>query len=576
MKGRAGLTRFKARFAAVELGRYITTLWIERQAMSQAFKQYWMLPAAVVFLILTALACIPTMHRTPTADQEMVGRITSAPTTPEQIRRGALWYQLVLHPNKMNVRLRLLNPAPRTSFFLPGPWAGHNDFAEDITLSGARGPDGSLPIIIDRHQGRIDVETFNAAWVEIEYSVELHHQVGEQIRYRGTMREEVMLAYAPTFLILPSDGISRTLRDIAVELRVPTSWEVVTTWPRVHLASSAVEPETNVHGFVIDDIRSLRDAFIAAGPTIDAHHLLVDSRNMTIAFEPGFSDAREAIISAIQTITSYYMKRYGSRSDVTVFVTATPESTSEALRGMGRRGGFVLELPVFAKHQRPTNQRIDEQTLILIAHEAFHMWNGHELVADPAHERRTRWFKEGLTHYIALQSLRELGLIEEHTLLEELAKSAALYERNIEHRSRTNTTNSPNNPNNASIESARFPYDHGMMLALALDVAIHELGAPQDTLNDWIIALLAQTRAADFHQYTEQDLKHALLNSYAPAASRLNTIWVESIDQQRTIAVAKLFKSIGLYWLNNDPHNSPRLLPLEGKHPGYLQIFNGP
>ncbi len=567
MKGRAGLTRFRARFAAVELGRYIITLWIERQAMSQPYKQYWIPRAIAVFLTLPALACTPTMGSTLPADQEMVGRVKSTAAAPQQIRRGALWYQIVLHPNHMSVRLRLLNPAPRTSFFLPGPWAGHNDFAEDITLSGARGPDGSLPITIDRTQGRIDVETFNAAWVEVEYAVALHHQAGEQIRYRGTMRQDAMLAYAPTFLILPSDGVSRTLRDIAVELRVPTSWEVVTTWPRVHLAASEVDLNTNVHGFLIDDIRSLRDAFIAAGPTIDAHHLLVDSRNMTIAFEPGFGGARDAIISAVHTIASYYMERYGSRSDVTVYVTTTPESTSEALRGMGRRGGFVLELPVSTQQPHAPNPKIDEQTLILIAHEAFHMWNGHELVADPAHEQKTRWFKEGLTHYIALQSLRELGLIDEQTLLDELAKSAALYETNLEHRTQTSTT---------STENARFPYDHGIMLALALDAAIHELGGPQDTLNDWIIALLTETRADNFHQYTEQDLKRALLNSYAPAASRLNTIWVENLAQQKPIAVAKLFKSIGLHWLNNDLHNAPRLLPLEGKQPTYLKIFNGP
>ncbi len=522
------------------------------------------------------------MRSTLPTDQEMVGRITTAPAEPPQIRRGGLWYQIVLHPNQMSVRLRLLNPAPRTSFFLPGPWAGHIDFAEDITLSGARGPDGSLPITIDRNQGRIDIETANVAWVEIDYSVELHHQIGDQIRYRGTLREDVLLAYAPTFLILPSDGISRTLRDIAVELRMPKSWEVVTTWPRVHLAASAVDPNTDVHGFIIDDIRSLRDAFVAAGPTIDAHHLLIDSRNMTIAFEPGFGDAREGIITAVQTITAYYMQRYGSRSDVTVFVTTSPESTSEALRGMGRRGGFVLELPVSAKSvptttmsakavstasTHPTAHKVDEQTLILIAHEAFHMWNGHELVADPDHERKTRWFKEGLTHYIALQSLHKLGLIEGPTLFQELAKSAALYERNLQLRTQSNP---------ASLENARFPYDHGMMLALAIDAAIHEPGDSQASLNDWIITLLNETRAANFHQYTEQDLKHALLNSYAPAASRLNSIWVHNIVQQKPIAVDQLFKSIGLHWLNTDPHNAPRLLPLEGKSPTYLQIFSGP
>ncbi len=534
--------------------------------MSQPIQYSWNVLIAAVFLIFLTPACTPTLHHVPDTDDELVGRIQPAPTVTEEIRRGALWYQLVLHQDHISVRLRLLNPSPRTSFFLPGPWAGHNDFAEDITLAGARGPDGPLPITIDRNQGRIDVDTHNASWVEVDYSVQLHtqsaHQPGEQIRYRGQLREEVLLAYAPTFLILPSDAISRTLRDIAIELRVPTHWEVITTWPLVHLGPSGIDPRIQIHGFIVDDVRSLRDAFIAAGPTIDAHHHQIDAHKITIAFEPGFGPVRQEIVTAIHTIVHAYMNRYGARSDVTVFVTTAPEQTHEALRGMGRRAGFVLELPA-----AQTTPRIDEQTLILIAHEALHMWNGHELVPDPTHEPQTRWFKEGLTHYIALQTLRRLGLIEEKTLLDELAKSAALYTRNPARQAQ----NPP-----SRFDTARFPYDQGMMLALAIDTILHESTPPHFTLDDWLIDLLENARNAAFYQYTEDDLKRTLLAGAGPAAGRLNTLWNRSLHQQIPIPVAELFQSIGLHWLDADPRLSPRLLPLEGLPPTYLQIFSGP
>ncbi|MBA2665097.1 MAG: hypothetical protein H0U74_22615 [Bradymonadaceae bacterium] len=524
--------------------------------MSKAIKHAVAYLLLAGFATMLAGACSSSPRASLGQDDELVGRAHKPLAKPVELRPGELWYQLVVGSEQMTVRMRLLQPAARTSFFLPGPWAGQNDFAEDISISGASGPMGALPLTIQRSLGRIDVETPGVAWVELHYTVKLHDKDAERLRYRSRLRDEVFFAYGPTFLILPSDGISRLLRDIPVEVRVPADWEVVTTWRSAHVGPSKQVPSTNVHGFIVDDVRSLRDAFVAAGRQIEAHHLAIGTERMTIAFEPGFTQ-RSALVEAIAAIVAAYSARYGSQGEVSAFIGATDRMGPDAMRGMGRRGGFVLELPL--------DVALDDQTLLLIAHEAFHMWNGHELVPEPVHERQTRWFKEGLTHYVALQTLRELGLIEEHTVRAGLAQAAQFYNRNPAIRG----------VSTAGIDQVRLPYDQGMLLALKLDVAIRAASGSRLSLKHWLMDLLLKARHAPGH-YDQDALKRSLLGLVGPSGSSLGGIWDRHINRQVPINVAELFESIGLHWIEGSDSSLPRLLPFEAPNSMYGQLFKGP
>lgn len=53
----------------------------------------------------------------------------------------------------------------------------------------------------------------------------------------------------------------------------------------------------------------------------------------------------------------------------------------------------------------------------LIAHEAFHLWNG--LMITPQ-ETKDDWFKEGVTDYMSVVFLKRIGLISEEILLKKL------------------------------------------------------------------------------------------------------------------------------------------------------------
>ncbi|MFU8804365.1 MAG: hypothetical protein ACNA8W_11190 [Bradymonadaceae bacterium] len=492
-------------------------------------------------------------------ETRLVGRPGGAPIDDEGARHGALWYRLLLHDDQMQVRVRLLEPAQQTSFFLPGPWAGRDDFAEDIALGSAMGPQGILPMTIQRSQGRIDVDSGrNAPWVELHYTVRLHSRDDEAWRFRPHLRKETFFAYAPTFLILPSDQISRKMRDIPVEVLVPSQWEVVTTWPGATVMPSQVDPSSRVHGFIVDDVRSLRDAFIAAGHSIEAHQLQLGEQQLTIAFEPDFEARGEELVEPIAGIVRSYVERFGFERSMAVFVRHNANASPQTMRGMGRRGGFVLELP--------RDPKIDENTLLLIAHEAFHMWNGHELVPEPAHERQTRWFKEGVTHYVALQTLRSLGKVEDRFVREELARAAHNYLRNpvllgIEA---------------GVIDHVRFPYDQGMLMAMVLDVSIRQTTHSRHTLQDWLEALLVEARSYPRRHYDEDTLRRSLVKFLAGGDPAPLHLWDRHIRRGIALDVPRHFESLGLHWLETDPSEPARLLPLDVPQALHRTLFPGP
>jgi predicted metalloprotease with PDZ domain len=519
----------------------------------------WPLSVWLTVLIMGAgQGCLGQGGKPVRQDDTLIGRPYGHEPDAEPTRSGGLWYQLEVEQDQLQVRLRLLEPAPRASFFLPGPWAGRDDFAEAIVLGQARGPQGPLPMTLRRDQGRIDVESESGtAWLELHYTVQMHRLDDDAWRFRPHRRPAMVFAYAPTFLVLPSDQVSRQIRDIPVELRLPSQWDVVTTWPAVAVVDSRVNPEQRVHGFIVEDVRSLRDAFVAAGKTLDIHHTRAAHRPLTIAFEADFEGPYQHLVEPIATIVTAYVERFGFDHEITVFVRHNALASPQTMRGMGRRRGFVLELP-----QTP---RVDPTTLLLIAHEAFHVWNGHELVPEPSHEPRTRWFKEGLTHYVALQTLHGLGLIDERFVREELARTASNYLRNPVFSGQPAT----------ALDEMRFPYDQGMLVALLLDAAIRQGTSRRQGLQDWIAALLDDYRRHPRRQYDEQALRQSLIEFLAARDPGPVQVWDRYVTRRSAIDVPGQFESLGLHWLEGRDEEPARLLPLERGGGHYLTLFPG-
>ncbi len=514
-------------------------------------------------LFCSPLGCQSSPDPSEDTFEQMVG---SAPGSAEAnasaddeaagIRRGALWYQLEVRAQRVDVHVRLLEPPERTSFFLPGRWAGRSDFADNISIRGAIDDTGSVAFTIDRSNGRIDVESGGAQWVQLNYSVKLHGDVGRRWRFHPRFSGGVLFAYGPAFLVLPSDQISRKMRDIPIEVRTPSDWEVLSTWRHVESSHSAAVRGASVHGFSAESAAVLRDTFLAAGSELEIHRPLPPSGHsaLAIGFSPLVNLDRDQFSGRIAELVEAYRRRFGDLGAVTAFVRTVAGDANQSARGVGRRGGFVVEFPA--------EQRLDDQALLLLAHEAFHLWNGHHLTPKPSAERRTRWFKEGVTHYIALQMLYDLGLFDREDVLRELSEAARLYRRNPAARDQKST----------STDRARLPYDKGVLLAVALDATLLSETDGEVGLQDWVEYLLARFGEDDRH-YDAGDLRHALIAVAGSADALSVELWDAHVAGSKPLDPAQLFDTAGLHWLSGSDRPAPRLLPVKRDNSPFGAMF---
>lgn len=505
------------------------------------------------FLASTLSACGSTLHsNNPAPETTFVGSPPDSPT-PEAARAGALWYRIELIDERLDIRLRLLKPPPTATFFFPGRWAGREDFPRDIRLKGARTDLGTVPLSLDRSGGRIDVDAANARWLELAYDVQLHDQRTPETRFRAQLVDGVLFAYAPAILVLPSEGLVRQIRDIPIEVHLPKTWRTLATWTKVQRRASTQDAHTQVSGFLARDTFELRDAYLAASPTLSLQtHTLPNGHIMRAGFAPGLNLSRSAALAELAAVLRRYIHVFGSIGDVEVFLRPTPPDDRES-RGVGRRGGFVLELAsALNTHQRR----------MLIAHEALHLWNGHLLTPTRAAEPQTRWFKEGVTHYVALKTLNLLGMASRDDILAEVERSARYYARNPASRSGVST----------DADLARIPYDRGLLLALAIDAMLTRTG--QSDIHDWISNLL-RVHHQGSPGYSLPVLREALLAVAGSSDEDLDSFWAQHITRNSHFSPDQMLVIAGLHWLRSSPGRPGRLLPIEARRELLHALFPG-
>lgn len=517
--------------------------------------------APKLVLLIAVCAAVGCQSSKPTDDatfEHLVGQApqaTAAPDDEKRARHGVLWYQVEASAERLEVHVRLLHPPERTSFFLPGEWAGRDDYADNIRIQGARAPDGPVPFTISRSEGRIDVEASDARWVQLDYAVELRHKPGELRRFHPRFVDRVLFAYGPAFLVLPSEQITRQVRDIPIEVRAPSSWKMLATWKHVQTRPSSAVKQASVHGFLAATPGELRDAFVAAGPKIAIEHPATAEPHsaLTVGFAPDAGVDRARFAQRIGQLLDAYRARFGDLGPVTAYVR-TVEGGSEERRGVGRRGGFVVEIPA--------DQPLDDQAMLLLAHEAFHLWNGHYLSPEPSAEPATRWFKEGVTHYMALKMLAHLGLFSRADVLRELSRSASYYERNPAASGQRATT----------ADRARLPYDRGVLLAVALDAALLADSRGRVGVQDWLNHLIEEIGAHGKH-YGPDALRAALVAVSGSSRSSAVEVWDRYIGAAKPLEPAAIFDRAGLHWLDRRQQAKARLLPVKRPQSPFPKMF---
>ncbi|WP_168210367.1 M61 family metallopeptidase [Persicimonas caeni] len=488
--------------------------------------------------------------------ERMVGSAPGSPEAAPERRRGALWYQIEANSTRLEVHVRLLDPPDRASFFLPGPWAGRTDFADNISIQGASSNDGPVPFTISRSDGRIDVESDDAEWIQLDYAVALRHQSDERARFHPRFADGVAFAYGPAFIVLPSEQISRQVSDIPIEVRAPSDWRLLATWQHIRSAQSQAVEGSSVHGFMAPTPGALRDAFVAAGADIELYRpeSVSGDSQLTVGFAPAMEVDRQEYGERIAQLVRAYRQRFGDLGPATAFVRPLEEANPSRRRGVGRRGGFVVEVS--------ETQPLDSKTLLLLAHEAFHLWNGHHLTPEPSAEQATRWFKEGVTHYLALKTLAELGLLSREEVLRELSRAGSYYQRNPAARRRKSST----------ADRARLPYDKGVLLAVALDATLLADSEGRVGLDDWVRHLIEQMGDAG-NAYDAEDLRSTLVEVAGTSSSRAAKLWDEHVAGAKPLEPARVFERAGLHWLESSEQSKARLLPVKRDKSPFGHMF---
>jgi predicted metalloprotease with PDZ domain len=523
-----------------------------------------LLLVAIVGLVVGLGGCQSAATKTDTTFEQMIGTAPGAHTDTASPRRGALWYHIEATPERLQIHVRLADPPERASFFLPGSWAGRSNFAHNISIQGAVSEDGPVPFTISRSEGRIDVESQGARWVQLRYSVRLRSQLENLERFHPQFVDGVLFAYGPAFIVLPSEQISRQVRDIPIEVRAPSAWRLMSTWNHVSSSPSQALEGSTVHGFVAPTPAALRDAYVAAGAEIDVRRPAATSPGspLSVGFSPGLKVDRDAYSRHVATLVDAYRTRFGDLGAVTAYVRAVDAHPLDRGRGVGRRGGFVVEIPA--------DQPIDDKAMLLLAHEAFHLWNGHHLTPDPAAEKETRWFKEGVTHYVALKVLAELGLFTRDDVLRELSRAASYYQRNPASRGQPSS----------KADRARLPYDKGVLLAVALDAALVAESKGRVGLEAWVRVLVDNVRANHEGQrggaYDVGDLRAALVQVAGSTGPSALEIWESHITNANALNPSQIFDLAGLHWLEGTDRNKARLLPVKRAHNPFQAMFPPP
>ena len=465
-------------------------------------------------------------------------------------RSGALWYRLEVHRGELTATVRLLNPAERTSFFLPGAGSGRKIAQGAIAIQGARAPGRSVPVNQLPDEGRIDLPTDGLDWVELDYRVDLDAFPAVPGRPRPRYANRTLLAYGPDIFVVPSKSVADEIRDIPVEIHAPKDWSLLATW-RARARKDSHDTDDRVHGFVARNLRLLRDAFFVAGPHIESVHRAEGDSSLTVAFGGGVGDGHRRLTSIVEKTVGAYRRRFGSTGPVLAFFHAGSDQ-DVSVRGTAKRNGFVVGTD--------DADEIDTETELLVAHEAFHLWNGHELIPHPSDASNTRWFKEGTTHYVAIKTLYAAGLFSFGDVRRELARSAYYYRRNPASRGRRASR----------LDLHRLPYDRGLLLALAFDGALAGCSGGERTIADWLTHLLDEGRRF----YDVETLRTSFQATAGGDCRAGRRIWARHVLRESPLDPSQILANLDLHFLEASTLEETKVLPLEGDRRRFERLFS--
>ena len=349
---------------------------------------------------------------------------------------------------ELSVRADVMPEVLRVAF--PDRVAGRTGFFDAIAEVSAVDQDGA-PLAVLVEQSDAYVQTDGVEAVTIRYLVNPPDEaLTHASRFRAVGSSDRFFSFGHAIIAQPIDLDPEFDRDARVVVHPEDGpWQIRATIP-------LEEPHS---------MDELIDAGFFAG---DFEHVSRGrhGRSIDLWVEASIAEQPQALADLSLAVVEAQAQLLGESAADTVVVALRRSDDASARTGSGRTGGFVLEL----------GEDVDAHTgglAELIAHENFHRLNGHTLRFAPREELATMWFREGVTDYVAMRNAADNDLISERAFFRYLGLTISAY-----------LTNPARQVPMAQFEDRfwtdrdlqRFPYDHGAIAALVIDLELRTLG----------------------------------------------------------------------------------------------------
>lgn len=249
-------------------------------------------------------------------------------------------------------------------------------------------------------------------------------------------------------------------------------------------------------GMVITSMPEFRHAVFLAGPDVRVYDRDLQGNALRVAIcggDWGFSDS--AMVESVDKVIGIERSFFDDFSDPYFLVTVVPTGPhvspeSISMGGTGLTNCFALFIAPGTSMDPGSRHRV--QLLHLLAHEYFHHWNGAgDGIAMAEPEELVYWFSEGFTDFYASRLLLRAGVIGRADWLTNTNRSIRdLWTSPVA----TAPAMTIQEEFWAQSEVHDLPYNRGEAVAIALDAAIRDASGGQQSLDDFMRELLADTR----------------------------------------------------------------------------------
>jgi predicted metalloprotease with PDZ domain len=384
------------------------------------------------------------------------------------------------HSHLLELELEIDRPGPAPELLLP-VWTPGSYLIREYArhLEGLAAEDGGgrpLPVErLDKHRFRVSAQ--GAERVRVRYRIYANELTVRTCHLDGT---HAFLNGAAVFLLVRG----REREEQVLEIAPPRGWKVSTALAGGPATFTAEDYDALVDAPIeIGTHRTVR--FTAAGKP---HELAIWGRG-NVDPDRLAADARRIVEASAALLGPPPYERY-------LFIVHLSDR---------RRGGL--------EHARSTTLHVArtgffppetyEETLGLLAHEFFHVWNVKRLRPaalvpyDYGREQYTRllWWFEGATSYYEQLVLSRAGLVEPRRHLRRLGEALTSLERTPGAR-KTSVAEASflawvkhYRPDENTVNSAVSYYLKGELVALGLDLALRRAGSSLDAL---LLALLGR------------------------------------------------------------------------------------